>query len=53
VPSTDFGLQENLDLATTNWLDLTNTPVLNLTNLHNEVILSPTGSSGFYRLMTP
>ena len=53
VPSTEFGLQENSDLATTNWADVTNLPVLNLTNLHNEVFLSPTGSSGFYRLKTP
>jgi hypothetical protein len=30
-----------------------NPPVLNLTNLQNEVILSPTGSSIFYRLKTP
>jgi hypothetical protein len=53
IPSTDFILQQNLDLTTTNWTDLTNPPVLNLTNLQDEVILSPTGSSGFYRLKTP
>jgi hypothetical protein len=53
VPSTNFRLQQNLDLTTTNWMDVTNAPVLNLTNLHNEVILSPAGSSGFYRLKTP
>jgi hypothetical protein len=52
VPSTNFVLQQNLDLTTTNWADVTNPPVLNLTNLQNEIILSPTNSSGFYRLKT-
>jgi hypothetical protein len=53
VPSTDFMLQQNLDLTTTNWTDVTNTPVLNLTNLQEEVTLpSPPGNS-FYRLKTP
>ena len=52
VPSTNFVLQQNLDLTTTNWVVLTNTPVLNLTNLQNEVTLSPTNSSGFFRLIT-
>jgi hypothetical protein len=32
---------------------MTNQPVLNLTNLQNEVMLSPSSSSGFYRLKTP
>jgi photosystem II stability/assembly factor-like uncharacterized protein len=52
IPSTNFVLQQNSDLSTTNWTDMTNLPVLNLTNLQNEVILSPTNSSGFYRLKT-
>ena len=51
VPSTNFVLQQSSDLGS--WMDVTNPPVLNLTNLQNEVILSPTGSSGFYRLKTP
>ena len=51
VPSTNFVLQENLDLTTTNWVTLTNTPTLNLTNLQNQVMLSPTNDSGFFRLM--
>jgi len=51
VPSTNFVLQQSLDLST--WMDTTNTPALNLTNLQNEVVLSPTNSSGFYRLETP
>jgi hypothetical protein len=51
VPSTNFMMQQCSDLG--GWKDMTNTPVLNLTNLQNEVILSPTNSSGFYRLKTP
>jgi hypothetical protein len=52
VPSTNFVLQQNLDLTTTNWLTLTNAPTLNLTNLQDEVTLAPTNSSGFFRLIT-
>ena len=51
VPWTNLVLQENSDLAATNWLTLTNTPVLNLRNLKDEVILSPSNGSGFFRLM--
>ena len=35
-----------------NWTDVTNPPVLNLTNLQNQVILFPPGSNTFYRLKT-
>jgi hypothetical protein len=51
IPSANFALQQNLDLTTTNWVMLTNTPTLNLTNLNNELTLSPSNSSGFFRLM--
>ena len=51
VPSTNFVLQENSDLTTTDWLTLTNTPTLNLSNLNDEVVLSPSNSSGFFRLV--
>ena len=51
IPSTNFVLQQSPDLS--GWTDLTDTPALNLTNLQDEVILSPTNSSGFYRLKTP
>ena len=51
VPSTNFVLQQSSDL--TGWSDVANPPVLNLTNLQNEVVLSPAGSRGFYRLKTP
>jgi len=51
VPSTSFVLQQSADL--TSWMFVTNTPLLNLTNLHNQVTLTPSNSSGFYRLTTP
>lgn len=51
VPSTNFVMQQSSDLQ--NWADMTNQPVLNLTNLQDEVILPPPGSNVFYRLKTP
>ncbi len=51
VPSTNFALQQSSNLVS--WADVTNAPVLNLTNLQNEVTLSPSNSSGFYRIKTP
>jgi hypothetical protein len=51
VPSTNFVMQQSSDLQ--NWADMTNQPVLNLTNLQDEVILPPSGSNVFYRLKTP
>lgn len=50
VPSMDFVLQQNSDLTTTNWTDVTNTPTLNLTSLQNEVVVSATNGVRFYRL---
>jgi Tfp pilus assembly protein FimT len=52
VPSTNFALQRSLDLATPGWTALTNTPMLNLTNLRDEVTLSATNPSAFYRLIS-
>jgi hypothetical protein len=51
IPSTNFVLQQSSDLAS--WSNVTNPPVLNLTNLQNQVTLSPSNSSGFFRLKTP
>ena len=51
VPSTNFVMQQSSDL--TSWGNTTNQPVLNLTNLEDQVILSPPGSNVFYRLKTP
>jgi hypothetical protein len=51
VSSTNFVLQSSADLA--GWTDLTNTPVLNLTNLQNQIFLPPPESNVFFRLKTP
>ena len=51
VPSTNFVLQQSSD--PTSWSDLTNVPVLNLTNLQNQVTLPPSAGNSFYRLKTP
>jgi hypothetical protein len=50
VPSTDFTLQQNAALNTTNWTDVPIAPTLNLTNLHQEVLVGPDSGSRFYRL---
>jgi hypothetical protein len=43
-------LQQNSSLATTNWVDVSESPTLNFTNLHLEVTVFPTGTRGFFRL---
>lgn len=48
IPSTNFVLQQSSDLS--NWTDVTNTPILNLMNLENQVFPPLTGSQDFYRL---
>ncbi len=49
VPSMTFKLQQNGELTPSGWMDLTATPVLNLTNLQYELPISPVNSQGFYR----
>jgi hypothetical protein len=51
VPSINFQLQQGSNLSS--WLDVTNIPTLNLTNLQDQITLSPSNSSGFFRLSTP
>lgn len=51
VPSTNFVVQYNSDLLSTTWINLTNTPTLNLANLQDEIHFSPSNSMGFYRLI--
>ena len=51
LPSTNIVLQQSADLLS--WADVTNPPVLNLTNVQNEVTLPSSGGGGFYRLKTP
>jgi hypothetical protein len=53
VPSTNLVLQQNLDLTTTNWTDVTNPRALNPANMQYQVGLVPSNSSGFYRLAAP
>jgi hypothetical protein len=49
VPSMNFVLQQSANLIS--WLVVTSPPVLNLTNLQNQVTLAPSNSSTFYRLI--
>jgi DNA-binding beta-propeller fold protein YncE len=49
IPSLDFTLQQSPDLL--NWTDVTNQPVLDLTNLQNQVVLPPPDGNNFFRLM--
>jgi len=51
VPSTGFALQQSADLLS--WSTLTNTPVLNLSNLLEQVSLPLSGTGDFFRLKTP
>ena len=51
--SINFALQQNVDLSQTNWVDVTNLPTLNLTNLQYELTMPATNGWGFYRLKTP
>ena len=48
IPSMNFTLQQSSNLSS--WTNLTALPILNLTNLQNQVVLPPLGGSGFYRL---
>lgn len=52
VPSINFLLQQNSDLTTADWTDVTNAPVLNPMNLQEEVTLPLTNNNCFYRLAT-
>ena len=45
-----FVLQQNSGLNPTHWTDVATPPVLNLTNLQNQVTLSTPSGPTFYRL---
>jgi hypothetical protein len=45
-----FTLQQNSDLNTTNWTKVNLAPILNTTNLQNQVIASRASANQFYRL---
>jgi hypothetical protein len=49
VPSANFVLQYS-PIWGTGWTDVSAPPVMNLTNLNYEVVVSSTNSAGFYRL---
>jgi photosystem II stability/assembly factor-like uncharacterized protein len=51
LSSTNFALQQSSNLN--NWSTVTNAPVLNLTNLQNQVSLPASNGSTFFRLKTP
>jgi hypothetical protein len=48
IPSLDFTLQQSPDLSS--WTAVTNPPVLNLTNLQNQIVLPPPAGNSFFRL---
>jgi hypothetical protein len=50
-PPEGFKLQQNSNLATTNWTTMTNTPTI--TNGQNQVFLPSAAGSRFYRLKYP
>jgi len=50
VPSRAFVLQQNSDLTSTGWADVTNQPILDFNTLHNEVTLPLSAGKTFYRL---
>ncbi|HTV41592.1 MAG TPA: hypothetical protein VMF08_13505 [Candidatus Sulfotelmatobacter sp.] len=50
VPSTNMALEESPDLI--NWTLLTDAPSLNDANLQEQLAISPTNSSGFFRLIS-
>jgi photosystem II stability/assembly factor-like uncharacterized protein len=52
VPSTNFVLEHSFSFAPSHWEPVTNSPVINLTNLHEEVILRA-AALDFFRLAGP
>lgn len=50
VPAMPFTLQENDDLTSTNWFDVSAQPQFNASSLKHEMIVVPVSSQKFYRL---
>ena len=50
VPSLSFTLQQNTDVTSSNWINVTAAPVLNTTDLHNEVTVPSTLGNAYFRL---
>lgn len=53
IPSRNFTLQQSTDLASTDWVTLTAAPVLDFTNLQDQITLPLSNTSAFYRLRSP
>jgi hypothetical protein len=53
VPATNFVVQQNSYLGLGNWTAVTDPPTLNLTNLHQELFLSPSNTQSLFRLKAP
>ena len=53
IPSQAYALQQNPNLTSSTWPAVTNTPLLNLTNLQNQVSVPKSSvNNGFYRLQS-
>jgi WD40 repeat protein len=50
IPSAPFVLQQTADLATPDWTDVPTPPILNLTNLQNQLAVPLSSSKRFFRL---
>jgi hypothetical protein len=50
LPSATFVVQQSASLQPPAWTGLSNAPLLNLTNLQYQLLLSPANDSGYYRL---
>lgn len=51
LPSTNFVLQQTVDLSNPVWTPVAAAPTLNFTNLHQQVIVPANGGNSFLRLM--
>jgi hypothetical protein len=51
IPSTNFVLQQSTHLTATHWQPIARSPVLNFSNLHDEVAVPNTASNSFFRLI--
>jgi hypothetical protein len=50
-PSSGFVLQQNSDLGTTNWVNVTN--AANFVGGQNQVLIPPSAGNDFFRLYHP
>jgi hypothetical protein len=53
MPSTNFVLQQSVDLAAGNWTEATETPSFDPTTLQQSVTVPATAANSFYRMMLP